>query len=145
VVWAARAASVVHLFMEQGVDPQHMSVEGFGEYRPAGDNATPEGRNRNRRVVLVVLAEPGKPIALGDAVAVTPVQSGSSAEPAAAPSAAPSAAASTEAGGTVSASTAASTSASSASSAATPPAAEALAASDPAPSSGHAATAAEAP
>jgi chemotaxis protein MotB len=53
---AARAASVVHLFMEQGVDPTRMSVEGWGEYQPAGDNDTPEGRNRNRRVVLVVLA-----------------------------------------------------------------------------------------
>ncbi|TXG98046.1 MAG: flagellar motor protein MotD [Nevskiaceae bacterium] len=53
---AARAASVVHLFMEQGVDPKRMSVEGWGEYQPVGDNATAEGRNRNRRVVLVVLA-----------------------------------------------------------------------------------------
>ena len=53
---AARAASVVHLFMEQGVDPRRMSVEGWGEYQPAGDNDTAEGRNRNRRVVLVVLA-----------------------------------------------------------------------------------------
>jgi chemotaxis protein MotB len=59
---AARAASVVHLFMEQGVDPRRMSVEGFGEYRPATGNDTPEGRNRNRRVVLVVLADPGQPM-----------------------------------------------------------------------------------
>jgi chemotaxis protein MotB len=54
---AARAASVVHLFMETGVEPTRMSVAGFGEYRPAGDNATPEGRNRNRRVVVVVMAD----------------------------------------------------------------------------------------
>jgi chemotaxis protein MotB len=64
---AARAASVVHLFMEQGVDPQRMSVEGFGEFRPSADNATAEGRNHNRRVVLVVLAQPGQPIPVGDA------------------------------------------------------------------------------
>jgi len=54
---AARAASVVHLFMRQGVDPARMTVAGFGEYKPAGDNSTVEGRNRNRRVVIVVLAD----------------------------------------------------------------------------------------
>lgn len=54
---AARAASVVHLFMRQGVDPARMTVAGFGEYKPAGDNASVEGRNRNRRVVIVVLAD----------------------------------------------------------------------------------------
>lgn len=55
---AARAASVVYLFMQSGVAPQRMSVEGFGEYRPVDSNDTAEGRNRNRRVVLVVLAVP---------------------------------------------------------------------------------------
>lgn len=53
---AARAASVVHLFSDSGVDPRRMSVEGWGEYQPAVDNDTAEGRNHNRRVVLVVLA-----------------------------------------------------------------------------------------
>ncbi len=83
---AARAASVVHLFMEQGVDPNHMSVEGFGEYRPAAVNSTAEGRNRNRRVVLVVLAEPGKPIAVADMAdtAAAPADA-AAAEPAADP------------------------------------------------------------
>ncbi|MDR3417541.1 MAG: flagellar motor protein MotD [Nevskia sp.] len=59
---SARAASVVHLFMDKGIDPLRMSVEGFGEYRPAADNSTVEGRNHNRRVVLVVLANPGQPV-----------------------------------------------------------------------------------
>ncbi|HSW11906.1 MAG TPA: flagellar motor protein MotD [Solimonas sp.] len=54
---AARAASVVHLFMRQGVDPSRMTVTGLGEYKPTADNATVEGRNQNRRVVIVVLAE----------------------------------------------------------------------------------------
>lgn len=53
---AARAASVVHLFTQRGLDPIRLSVEGLGEYRPVADNATVEGRNRNRRVILVVLA-----------------------------------------------------------------------------------------
>ena len=69
---AARAASVVHLFMEQGVDPKQMSVEGFGEYRPATANDTAEGRNRNRRVVLVVLATPGQPLPVTQAAADAP-------------------------------------------------------------------------
>ncbi|WP_020650239.1 flagellar motor protein MotD [Solimonas variicoloris] len=53
---AARAASVVHLFMEAGVAPARMSVAGFGEYRPVAGNDSAEGRNRNRRVVVVVMA-----------------------------------------------------------------------------------------
>jgi chemotaxis protein MotB len=55
---AARAASVVHLFMERGVDPKRMSVAGFGEYRPVAPNDSADGRNHNRRVVIVVLADP---------------------------------------------------------------------------------------
>ena len=54
---AARAATVVHLFMDQGVDPDRMSVAGFGQYKPAADNSSEAGRNRNRRVVVVVLGE----------------------------------------------------------------------------------------
>ncbi|MEW6167199.1 MAG: flagellar motor protein MotD [Pseudomonadota bacterium] len=52
---AARAASVVHLFMHQGIDAQRMTVVGLGEYHPAADNLTAEGRNRNRRVVVAVI------------------------------------------------------------------------------------------
>lgn len=52
---AARAASVVHLFTDEGIDPRRMAAIGYGEWRPVADNATPEGRARNRRVVLVIL------------------------------------------------------------------------------------------
>ncbi|MCP1726458.1 chemotaxis protein MotB [Natronospira proteinivora] len=55
---AARAASVVHLFRDQGIQPMRLAVVGLGEYRPVASNETPEGRNRNRRVVLTVLADP---------------------------------------------------------------------------------------
>ena len=85
---AARAASVVHLFMEQGVDPRRMSVEGFGEYRPAAANDSPEGRNRNRRVVLVVLADPGQPLPATEAGAAAEAP-GAEAAPAAATAAPP--------------------------------------------------------
>ena len=54
---AARAASVVHLFMRTGVDPERMVAVGYGEYRPIADNTTAEGRSKNRRVVLVVRAD----------------------------------------------------------------------------------------
>lgn len=55
---AARAASVVHLFATEGVAEQRLAMVGYGEFRPRADNATEEGRNRNRRVVLIVLANP---------------------------------------------------------------------------------------
>lgn len=54
---AARAASVVHVFMNSGVEPGRMAAIGYGEYRPVADNATDQGRRRNRRVVLVILAD----------------------------------------------------------------------------------------
>ncbi|WP_430391028.1 flagellar motor protein MotD [Dyella sp. 20L07] len=58
---AARAASVARLFSEQGVDPQRLGIVGWGEYRPSGDNATEDGRNHNRRVLIVVLSDENAP------------------------------------------------------------------------------------
>ncbi len=52
---AARAASVVHLLDRYGIQPDRMSAIGYGEYKPVADNDTEEGRQKNRRVVLVVL------------------------------------------------------------------------------------------
>lgn len=61
---AARAASVVHQFTRQGVDPLRLEIVGFGEFHPRQPNATIEGRNANRRVVILVLEEvsPGAPV-----------------------------------------------------------------------------------
>jgi chemotaxis protein MotB len=53
---SARAASVVHLFTEEGLVPSRLAVIGLGEFRPSKPNDTPEGRNANRRVVLVILS-----------------------------------------------------------------------------------------
>ncbi|HEX7115028.1 MAG TPA: flagellar motor protein MotD [Steroidobacter sp.] len=61
---SARAASVVHLFTRNGIDPARLAVIGLGEYRPVQSNDTPEGRNANRRVLLVILAGDGPPEAL---------------------------------------------------------------------------------
>ena len=55
---AARAGSMVHRLLERGIDPLRLSLAGYGEYRPIADNASEDGRTRNRRVVLVVLATP---------------------------------------------------------------------------------------
>jgi len=52
---AARAASVVHLLDRYGIQPDRMSAIGYGEYKPIADNGTEQGRQKNRRVVLVVL------------------------------------------------------------------------------------------
>lgn len=54
---AARAASVVHLLDRYGVKPSRMSAIGYGEFQPIADNSTEEGRQKNRRVVLVVLGK----------------------------------------------------------------------------------------
>jgi len=54
---AARASSVVHLLIAGGVQPQRLAAVGYGEYRPVLPNATADGRNANRRVVLLVEAD----------------------------------------------------------------------------------------
>lgn len=51
---AARAGTVVRRFSGAGVEPSRMAAVGFGEFRPAADNDTAEGKARNRRVVIVV-------------------------------------------------------------------------------------------
>lgn len=53
---SARAASVVRLFANQGVEPERMAAIGYGEFRPIADNETADGRIKNRRVVVVVTA-----------------------------------------------------------------------------------------
>jgi chemotaxis protein MotB len=55
---AARAASVVHLFTRFGVDATRMSAIGYGEYQTVGDNSSEEGRQKNRRVAIIILTEP---------------------------------------------------------------------------------------
>ncbi len=48
----ARALSVLHELLLDGVDPKRISATGFGEYRPLATNATKDGRMKNRRVEL---------------------------------------------------------------------------------------------
>jgi chemotaxis protein MotB len=58
---AARAATVVHLFTQRGVDPSRLAVIGLGEFRPQQDNATEAGRNANRRVRVIILSDGDHP------------------------------------------------------------------------------------
>lgn len=53
---SARASSVVRLFVEEGVAAERLVAIGRSANEPIADNATPEGRSRNRRVSLTVLS-----------------------------------------------------------------------------------------
>ena len=55
---AARAARIVRLFQERGIAPTRMVVAGMGENQPLADNTSADGRNRNRRVAVVILGAP---------------------------------------------------------------------------------------
>src|SRR5690606_14663780 len=76
---AARAASVVHVLADEGVDPTRLAVVGYGEFQPLADNDSVEGRNANRRVLLVILAAPQGVDALpdeGPEIALAPAAEG---------------------------------------------------------------------
>lgn len=49
-----RASSVVRLFIETGVDGRRLSATGYADQRPLADNASAEGRQRNRRVAITI-------------------------------------------------------------------------------------------
>jgi chemotaxis protein MotB len=55
---SARAASVVHLLMRKGIDPVRMSATGYAEFKPIADNSTKEGRQQNRRVLIIIPTTP---------------------------------------------------------------------------------------
>lgn len=51
----ARAFSVIQFFQSTGMDSKRLAGLGYGEYRPATDNTTPEGRAKNRRIEISLL------------------------------------------------------------------------------------------
>lgn len=53
---SARAINVVYELIAAGIAPERLAAMGYGEYQPIADNTTIEGRSRNRRVELVILA-----------------------------------------------------------------------------------------
>ena len=53
---SARASSVVRLFIEHGVAASRLTAVGSAANHPVASNGTPEGRARNRRVTVTILA-----------------------------------------------------------------------------------------
>ena len=51
-----RAKAVVKVLEQQGIDPGAMFAAGFGEWHPVAPNTTEEGRTKNRRVELSLIA-----------------------------------------------------------------------------------------
>jgi outer membrane protein OmpA-like peptidoglycan-associated protein len=49
-----RAKNVLDFLVEQGIDAGRLTSKGFGMSKPVADNATKEGRQKNRRVDLVI-------------------------------------------------------------------------------------------
>lgn len=52
---AARAQAVMKALQERGVDETRMTSKGYGQEAPIADNATDEGRTKNRRVQFKIL------------------------------------------------------------------------------------------
>jgi len=50
-----RAVSVEKFLADAGISPSRILTKGLGQTKPIADNKTPEGRQRNRRVEVIVL------------------------------------------------------------------------------------------
>jgi chemotaxis protein MotB len=51
----ARATNVVRFLQDSGVPPERMIASGRGEYNPVASNDTPEGRQKNRRIEIMLI------------------------------------------------------------------------------------------
>ncbi|MDH4371430.1 MAG: OmpA family protein [Nitrospira sp.] len=56
-----RAKSVMDYLVSKGVAANRLTFKGYGASRPLADNATDEGRSRNRRIEFLVRAKGGQP------------------------------------------------------------------------------------
>lgn len=53
-----RAQSVRDFLVEQGVDPDKLTIQGFGPDKPVADNLTEDGRQQNRRIEFEIIGPP---------------------------------------------------------------------------------------
>ena len=51
----ARATTVVRYLQEVGIPPDRMIASGRAEYQPLGENDTPDGRKKNRRIEITLI------------------------------------------------------------------------------------------
>jgi chemotaxis protein MotB len=51
-----RAVNILRYLQQNGIPPGRLAAIGFAEYRPAADNGTPEGRQKNRRIEILFRA-----------------------------------------------------------------------------------------
>ena len=49
-----RATAVLRVLDKLGMNPARMAIEGYGQYYPSADNATAQGRAKNRKVVIAI-------------------------------------------------------------------------------------------
>ncbi len=54
---AARAINVTKFMQQQGIDPHNLSAAAFAEHKPVADNGTKEGRAKNRRIEITLVAK----------------------------------------------------------------------------------------
>lgn len=75
---SARAASLARFLTAFGVQPNRLTVTGFGEQYPLADNADEAGRAKNRRVNMVIARDRSVPRLMNPGISL--VEHGSSAE-----------------------------------------------------------------
>jgi chemotaxis protein MotB len=54
---AARAINVTRYLQQQGIDPAVLSAVAYGEYHPVAANDTEEGKAKNRRIEIILVAK----------------------------------------------------------------------------------------
>ena len=71
-----RAQAVRDYFVQQGINSANVEAHGYGKTEPIATNDTPEGRQQNRRVELILSGD-----AIGNAADETKPQTVSSTQP----------------------------------------------------------------
>lgn len=53
----ARATTIVRFMVDAGFDPKNLAAAGYGEHDPIASNDTPEGRQLNRRIEIILVPD----------------------------------------------------------------------------------------